>query len=56
MPNCCLRKPEITDMALIAIDLTFSLVIGARICFMLMRPALKEYAEVEAIREKQDQQ
>ena len=56
MLNCCLRKPEITDTALIAIDLAFGLPIGARICFLLISPALKECAEDEAIKEKQDQQ
>ena len=56
MLNCCLRKPEITDIALIAIGLTFGSPIDAQICFMLISPALKECAEDEAIKEKQDQQ
>ena len=56
MLNCCLRKPEITDTALIAIGLTFGLLIGAQIFFLLISPAVKECAEDEAIKEKQDQQ
>jgi len=56
MLNCCLRKPEITDTALIAIGLTFGLPIGAQIFVLLISPALKECAEDEAIKEKQDQQ